>query len=334
MANEVLKVEKLTKVFNGVLVAVDHITFSVASGEIFGFVGPNGAGKTTTISMLTTILKPTEGRAEVVGFDVVKEASKVREAIGLVPQELTVDDELTGMENLMLQARLYHIPSDIAKKRAEDILEVIGLTDAANRYVKTYSGGMRKRLELAEGLLHYPKVLFLDEPTLGLDVQTRAVMWEYIKKLSKEQNITIFLTTHYMEEADFLCDRLAIIDRGKIVALGTPRELKDQLGGDVIQIALKDDSPDIRKDLETLPFVKDVMRDGENYRIKVARGEEAMPRIFGHLSKNGVEVKTVSLIKPSLDQVFLEYTGRSLRDAEQTGEDRRKKEVTMRRLRA
>jgi len=305
----------------------------VNSGEIFGFLGPNGAGKTTTISMLTTILKPTEGKAEINGLDVVKESSKVRGIIGLVPQELTVDDELTGMENIMLQATLYHIPVELAKKRAAEVLDLIGLMDAAKRYVKTYSGGMRKRLELASGLIHKPKVLFLDEPTLGLDVQTRAAIWEYIRRLSREQNITIFLTTHYMEEAEVLCDRLAIIDRGKIVVGGSPGELKDMLGGDIIEVTLKGEHEKLKDGLMGLPSVKDVMYKGGGYRIKVIRGEEAIPVILEHLSSLGVEVQRVSLTKPTLDQVFLEYTGRRLRDEESTHEEVYMKAAALRRLR-
>ncbi|MFQ6087257.1 MAG: ATP-binding cassette domain-containing protein, partial [Candidatus Bathyarchaeia archaeon] len=273
---EIIETHNLTKNF-GKLVAVDHVSFSVQEGEIFGFLGPNGAGKTTTINMLTTLLKPTEGSATVAGYDIEKQEDKVRSVVGLVPQELTVDEDLTGMENMVLQARLYHVPMSVAKQRIKEVLSLLGLADAANRKVETYSGGMRKRLELAEGLIHYPKVLFLDEPTLGLDVQTRVMMWEYIRKLRNEQKITMFLTTHYMEEADALCDRIAIIDYGRIIALGTPQELKESLGGDIVEITLASDKDDITEALASLPNVKDVKHTSNHYRIKVERGQETLP---------------------------------------------------------
>ncbi|MGB9659481.1 MAG: ATP-binding cassette domain-containing protein [Nitrososphaerales archaeon] len=316
----IVETKDLTKAF-GKLIAVDHVSFAVEEGEIFGFLGPNGAGKTTTINMLTTLMNPTEGSAKVAGFDIVKDANKVRSLIGLVPQDLTVDEDLTGMENMMLQATLYHVPKDVAKKRIEEVLRLVELEDAANRKVETYSGGMRKRLELAEGLIHYPKILFLDEPTLGLDVQTRAVIWDYIKKLREERGMTIFMTTHYMEEADALCDRIAIIDYGKIKALGKPKELKDGIGGDVIELALFDNSKDFSEAIAKMPYVIDVKRKGEIYRIKVAKGEEALPNIIEGILKMNLKVSNVSLIKPTLDQVYLEYTGRSLRETEGNREE-------------
>jgi ABC-2 type transport system ATP-binding protein len=233
-------------VYKGDIRAVDGINFTVEEGEIFGFLGPNGAGKTTTISMLCTLLRPTAGTASVDGKDVIKEATKVRQVIGLVPQELTVDDELSGRENMMLQADLYNVPIKEAKERIEELLKMVRLEDAAERMVKTYSGGMRKRLEIAEGLIHRPKVLFLDEPTLGLDVQTRAAIWEHIRHLRSEFKMTILMTTHYLEEADNLCDRIALIDHGKLVALDTPATLKRSLGGDVISMTL-DKEEDLRR---------------------------------------------------------------------------------------
>ncbi len=316
----IIETKDLTKVF-GKLIAVDHVSFAVEEGEIFGFLGPNGAGKTTTINMLTTLMNPTEGSAKVAGFDIVKDANKVRSLIGLVPQDLTVDEDLTGMENMMLQAMLYHVPKDVAKKRIEEVLRLVELEDAANRKVETYSGGMRKRLELAEGLIHYPKILFLDEPTLGLDVQTRTVIWDYIKKLKEERGMTIFMTTHYMEEADALCNRIAIIDYGKIRALGKPKELKDGIGGDVIELALFDNSKDFSEAIAKMPYVIDVKRKSETYKIKVAKGEEALPNIIEGILKMNLKVSTVSLIKPTLDQVYLEYTGRSLRENEGNREE-------------
>jgi len=327
-----IEAKDLTKRF-GTLVAVDHVSFSVNEGEIFGFLGPNGAGKTTTINMLTTLLNPSEGSAKVGGFEVEKQDDKVREIVGLVPQDITVDDDLTGLENMMLQAKLYHVPTEVAKERIRDVLSLVGLTEAANRRVETYSGGMRKLLELAEGLIHHPKVLFLDEPTLGLDVQTRVVIWDYIKKLRDEHRITMFLTTHYMEEADILCDRIAIIDHGKIVALDTPQNLKDSLGGDIIELEFNVKTDDQTKRLRALPQVKDVKKIGDTYRIKVSKGEKALPEIIENMLKMKLRIGKVSLVKPSLDQVYLEYTGRSLRETQgETGEIWRRM-MTLKRVR-
>jgi len=328
----VIEANNLTKRF-GNLVAVDHVSFSVKEGEIFGFLGPNGAGKTTTINMLTTLLNPTEGSAKVGGFDVEKQDGKVRGIVGLVPQDITVDDDLTGMENMMLQAKLYHVPTEVARERIKEALSLVALTDAANRRVETYSGGMRKRLELAEGLIHYPKVLFLDEPTLGLDVQTRVVMWDYIRNLRDKHKITMFLTTHYMEEADVLCDRIAIIDHGKIVALDTPQNLKDSLGGDIIELEFNRKKDDQTETLKLLPQVKDVKKIGDTYRIKVSKGEKTLPSIMENLLKMNLRMNKVSLVKPTLDQVYLEYTGRSLRETQgETGEVWRRM-ITLRRIR-
>jgi len=316
----IIETRNLTKRF-GKLVAVDRVSISVEEGEIFGFLGANGAGKTTTINVLTTLLRPSEGSAAVAGLDVVKEDNRVRSIIGLVPQDLTVDEDLTGMENMLLQARLYHVPMSKAKPRIEEVLELLTLADAAGRKVETYSGGMRKRLELAEGLIHYPRVLFLDEPTLGLDVQTRVAMWDYIRKLRDEQKITVFLTTHYMEEADALCDRIAIIDRGKIIAQGTPHELKESLGGDIVEIVLEGDSRDIMAVLNSLPSVKEVKNTDDVYRIKVSRGEEALPSIIEKLLRKKIEIRRASLTEPTLDQVYLEYTGKSIRESGNGRED-------------
>jgi len=330
----VIEASNLTKRF-GTLVAVDHVSFSVDEGEIFGFLGPNGAGKTTTINMLTTLMNPSEGSAKVGGFDVKKQDDKVREIVGLVPQDLTVDEDLTGIENMMLQAKLYHVPTKVAEERIGEVLSLVRLDDAAaNRKVETYSGGMRKLLELAEGLIHYPKILFLDEPTLGLDVQTRVVIWDYIKKLRDERGITMFLTTHYMEEADILCDRIAIIDHGKIVALDTPQNLKDSLGGDIIELEFDRSPDDNTKALSSLSRVKDVKKIGDVYRVKVSKGEEALPEIMENVLKMNLRISKVSLVKPTLDQVYLEYTGRSLRETQgETAEIWRRKR-TLRGMRA
>ena len=260
MSEEVIKAEGLTKVFNKHLTAVDHVNFSVKHGEIFGFLGPNGAGKTTTINMLITILKPTEGKASVLDFDIAKQSNEVRNVIGVVPQEYTADEDLTGWENVILCADLYGIPRNVANERALELLKLVELTDFKDKKVQTYSGGMRRRLELACGLVNRPKVLFLDEPTLGLDVQTRTATWEYIRRLKKEFGMTLFMTTHYLEEADALCDRIAIIDHGKIVVVGTPQDLKHSLGGDIITLSIKENA-DVSELVRSIDNVKEVKNE-------------------------------------------------------------------------
>jgi len=332
MSEEVIKAEGLTKVFSKHLTAVDHVDFSVKQGEIFGFLGPNGAGKTTTINMLITILKPTEGKAYVVGFDIAKQNNEVRNVIGVVPQEYTADEDLTGLENVLLCADMYGIPRRIAKERAEELLKLVELTDFKDKKVQIFSGGMRRRLELACGLINRPKVLFLDEPTLGLDVQTRAATWNYIRKLKKEYGMTLFMTTHYLEEADALCDRVAIIDHGKIVVVGSPEELKHGLGGDVITLSIKDDD-DVSELIREVEHVKDVKREDGSYRIKAEYGEVTAPFIIEALRKKGHTVTKLSLTEPTLNEVYLEYTGKSMRDAEESREAFAAQRMTMRRAR-
>jgi len=314
MNEDIIKVEGLTKIFNHQLKAVDHVNFSVKQGEIFGFLGPNGAGKTTTINMLITVIKPTEGKATLLGFDVLKHSNDVRSNIGVVPQEYTSDDDLTGLENLLLCADLYGIPRRVSKKRAEELLQLVELTDFKNKKVQTYSGGMRRRLELACGLVNRPKVLFLDEPTLGLDVQTRAATWNYIKTLKNEYGMTLFMTTHYLEEADSLCDRIAIIDHGKIVVIGTPTELKDSLGGDIITLSIQKDT-DITALMQKIASVKEVKRENGSYVVKSESGEVTAPLLIEALRKEGHVVTRLSLTKPTLNEVYLQYTGKSMRDA-------------------
>jgi ABC-2 type transport system ATP-binding protein len=329
---DAIKAEGLTKVFNHNLVAVDHINFSVKHGEIFGFLGPNGAGKTTTIHMLITVLKPTEGKASILGYDIAKQHNEVRYSIGVVPQEYTADEDLTGIENILLCADLYGIPREVSKKRAADLLELVELTKFEDKKVQTFSGGMRRRLELACGLINRPKVLFLDEPTLGLDVQTRAATWNYIKTLKKEFGMTLFMTTHYLEEADALCDRIAIIDHGKIIVVGTPTELKDSLGGDIITVAIKKDV-DITGLVEKIKHVKEVKKENGSYMIKSENGEITAPLIIEALRKEGHVVTRLSLTKPTLNEVYLQYTGRSMRDAEESGEALHAKRMIMARRR-
>lgn len=333
MVDEVIKAEGLTKVFNRSLIAVDHVSFTVFDGEIFGFLGPNGAGKTTTIKMLTTALKPTEGRALVLGYDIIKQASSVRKVIGVVPQEYTADEDLTGYENIMLCADLYGVPRDIAKKRALELLELMELTRFKDKRVETYSGGMRRRLELACGLINRPKILFLDEPTLGLDVQTRAAIWDYIRMLKEEYDMTIFMTTHYLEEADALCDRIAIMDYGKIIALDSPNNLKNSLGGDIITLAIKEDV-DVSEIIRSVKNVKDVRHEGNVYRVKAEAGEITAPLIIETLQRRGYTITKLSLSKPTLDEVYLEYTGKRMRDSEESLESFIRHRITMRRARA
>ena len=314
MSQDIIIVEGLTKIFNHELKAVDHINFTVKQGEVFGFLGPNGAGKTTTINMLITILKPTEGKATILGSDIANQSNEVRSSIGLVPQEYTADDDLTGYENILLCADLYGIPRSTSRKRASELLQLVELTEFKDKKVQTFSGGMRRRLELASGLINRPKVLFLDEPTLGLDVQTRAATWNYIKMLKKEYGMTLFMTTHYLEEADSLCDRIAIIDHGKIVVVGTPTELKDSLGGDIITLSIKEDV-DISGLIKKITHVKEVKKENGSYIIKSEVGELTAPLIIEALRKEHHVVTRLSLTKPTLNEVYLQYTGKSMRDA-------------------
>jgi ABC-2 type transport system ATP-binding protein len=329
----IVKVENLSKTF-GSLKAVDNISIEVYEGEIFGFLGPNGAGKSTTINMLTTLLKPTSGKAIVCGYDIFKQANEVRRNVGVVPQEYTADEDMTGISNIILCADLYGLPRSDSKPHAEELLKLVELQDAANRKVSTYSGGMRRRLELACGLINYPRLLFLDEPTLGLDVQTRTAVWRYIKMLKEEYNMTLFMTTHYLEEADSLCDRIAIIDHGHIVKIGSPEELKESIGGDVIVLDVKEPEPDISSDIAKIKLVKDVIKKDKTYRIKVELGEEASPQITDLIRSKGLHVTKISLTKPSLDEVYLDLTGRNLREEEVDKIQMFQQRVTMRRARS
>ena len=310
-----IEIESLTRNF-GKVKAVDDISFNVEEGEIFGFLGPNGAGKSTTMMILTTLLKPTSGRALVAGFDVVSQAKKVRENIGYVQQEIAVDDYLTGRENLILGGRLNHIPSNIIDKRIDQILDLIELVEKQNETVDTYSGGMRKRLDLAGGLLHRPKVLFLDEPTVGLDIQTRRKIWDYIKKIHKEFNMTIFVSTHYMEEADKLCDRVGIIDYGKIQVIDSPQALKDKLGNEIITFKILEDvsKTDLLSELKAIQLVKDITTKDDQVTVFASKGTELIPMIFQIASNLQIKINSISLTQPSLDDVFISYTGHELRD--------------------
>jgi ABC-2 type transport system ATP-binding protein len=311
---EILSINTLTKTFDGKTNAVDGVSFNIQEGEIFGFLGPNGAGKSTTINMLTTILRPTSGDAVICGHDLTKEPAAVRRSIGVVPQESTADDDLTGRENVLLCADFYGIPRKISKPRVQELLELVELSKEADRKVNTYSGGMRRRLELASGLINRPKLLFLDEPTLGLDVQTRAAVWEYIRRLKEEFHMTLFMTTHYLDEADQLCDRVALIDRGKILKIGSPRELKESIGGDIIEVEVQDGSDDLSSRIASIDHVLNVRKTNSEYRIKTELGEETAPAVIEALRVAGAKVVRISIASPTLDQVYLEYTGRSIRE--------------------
>jgi len=315
----IIEAEGLTKVYQSSTRAVDGISFAVEQGETFGFLGPNGAGKTTTIKMLTTLSTITAGRATVAGRDVTKEPSAVRRTIGVVPQELTADDELKGIENLRLTAKLHHVPESEARKKAPELLKLVDLEDAADRRVRSYSGGMRRRLQLAMGLIHTPEVLFLDEPTLGLDIQTRRTMWDYLKRLNQDDGLTVFMTTHYLEEADLLCDRVAIIDHGVIKAIDTPARMKQSLGGDVLTIGVNDGA-DLSSFFASVPEVHEVVRAGDVYKMKLPRPESALPLIVEGITKRGLKITEISFTKPSLDEVFLEVVGKTMRDEEEGGE--------------
>ncbi len=304
-----VEVDGLVKRF-GDFTAVDDVSFVVEPGELFGFLGPNGAGKTTTISILCTLLRPTDGVCRVAGYDVALEQAAVRSSIGLVFQEVTLDDYLTGAENLRFHAVLYGVPPSQVRDRTRPLLEMVGLADRADQQVRFYSGGMKRRLEIARGLLHAPRVLFLDEPTIGLDPQTRKHIWNYVDLLRRRESTTMFLTTHYMDEAE-RCDRIAIIDHGRIVAIDTPDALKASVGEDTVTVATGDDEAAAAALRSGLGLRTDLTDEGVRFRIP--DGEAFVPRLFDHLPAG---VQSVNVRRPSLDDVFMEYTGHDLRDAD------------------
>lgn len=319
----IIEVKNLVKRFNKI-VAVDHISFEVKKGEIFGFLGPNGAGKSTTINILSTLLSPSEGTAVINNFDILKDRDNVRKSIGLVFQDPSLDDRLTAEENLRFHAKLYGVPKNEYKKRMEEVLRLVDLWDRKDDIVKTFSGGMRRRLEIARGLIHYPQVLFLDEPTLGLDPQTRSHLWEYILKLKNEKNMTIFMTTHYMNEAEY-CDRIAIIDYGKIVALDTPKNLKKQVGGDIIRIS-SSEKDKIKKEIEE-KYKKIPKEENGILQFEVIEGEKFLARLFNELE---AKIEFIELHKPTLDDVFLSLTGRAIREQEWSSKDSMREHLRMR----
>jgi ABC-2 type transport system ATP-binding protein len=316
---KIIEVGNLVKKFKTVT-AVDGISFDVDEGELFGLLGPNGAGKTTLMRMLATLLPATSGTATVAGYSIQKQRNQVRSGIGMVFQEPALDRQLTGRENLDFHGRLYGMRKDLRKERVREVLELVELADRADELVQTYSGGMQRRLEIARGLMHSPKVLFLDEPTLGLDTQTRRKIWDYIRRMNETRKTTIILTTHYMEEADVLCDRVGIIDRGKIVAIDTPEKLKNLIGADVVTLEMDCGDCEVFRKLD---YIKDTVRHGNKVSLMVENGERKIPKLMTFADSHGVKVHSVELHKPSLEDVFLRFTGSTLRDREEDSSEKR-----------
>ena len=330
-----IEVNSLTKQF-GSSKAVDNISFAVKEGEIFGFLGPNGAGKSTTMMILTTLLKPTSGEALVGGYNVVSEAKKVREKIGYVQQEISVDEFLTGRENLYLHARINQIPSNLIKSRIDDVLELVELGEKKDHATLTYSGGMRKRLDIANGLLSRPSVLFLDEPTVGLDIQTRRKIWGYIKKIRKDFGMTIFISTHYMEEADNLCDRIGIIDHGKIQVIDTPKSMKSAIGNEIISFNLVDGKTGqdtLIDQISKIEFVKEVKNKQDLVTVFSTKSNEVIPKIFQASTNLDMRINSLTLKQPTLDDVFISYTGHDLRDETENKKYSKRKEFNLNRRR-
>ena len=317
---DAIVVDGLEKTYPKGVRALDGVSFSVHEGEIFGLLGPNGAGKSTTVRVLATLTTPEAGHALVAGHDVVREPTAVRRSIGYVPQQSGVDRDATGRENLLLQGRAQRMSGADLRLRVDELLEILGLTDAADRIVRTYSGGMKRRLDVALGLVHRPSVLFLDEPTTGLDPEARAAMWEELGRLARDETLTVLLTTHYLEEADRLADRLAIVSRGKIVVEGTAEGLKRDLRGDSVTVELADGrAEDAAAVVAALGAVEEAIVDGRILRARVEHGGKAVPGILSALEGRGIGVASVTVARPSLDDVYLHYTGRDFRAEDEAG---------------
>ena len=328
-----IEVNSLTKKF-GDFKAVDSISFNVEEGEIFGFLGPNGAGKSTTMMILTTLLKPTSGHALVGGHNVVSDAKKVREKIGYVQQEISVDEFLTGRENLYLHARINQIPKNLIKSRIDEVLELVELGEKQDDATLTYSGGMRKRIDIANGLLSRPAVLFLDEPTVGLDIQTRRKIWGYIRKIRKDFGMTIFISTHYMEEADNLCDRIGIIDFGKIQIIDAPKSMKSAIGKEIISFNLVDGKASqdtLIEQISKIEFVKEVKNKQDLITVFSTKSNEVIPKIFQISTNLEMKINSLTLKQPTLDDVFISYTGHDLRDDTVNQKYSRRKEFNLNR---
>jgi daunorubicin resistance ABC transporter ATP-binding subunit len=309
--------DHLSKSF-GEVMAVDEVSLAIKEGELFGLLGPNGAGKTTIINMLITLLRPTSGTATIDGYDLRSDPDHIRRSIGIVFQDPSLDKDLTGRENLDFHVMMYGMPAALRKQRIDEVLDLVDLSDKADVLVEHYSGGMKRRLEIARGLVHNPRILFLDEPTLGLDAQTRRKIWEYIRNLNRKYRITVVLTTHYMEEADHLCDRIAIIDHGKIIALDTPLHLKSARMGDKILLEADNDTLEpVLEIIKKYPGIESVETDQTKITVHIAGAEQHLPKIIARISERGIELRSASLIKPSLEEVFIQYTGSKIR--EETG---------------
>jgi ABC-2 type transport system ATP-binding protein len=312
-----IEASSLRKTYKGGVLALDGLSFAVETGTIFGLLGPNGAGKSTAVKILTTLSRADSGEARVVGLDVVRDAERVRHSIGVVAQKPGLDPEATGRENLEMQAELYGLVGAGRRRRVDQLLERLGLAEAARRLAKTYSGGMQRRLDVALGLVHRPKVLFLDEPTTGLDPEARAELWQEIERLAGEEQMTILLTTHYLEEADRLAAELAIVDRGRIVARGTPEELKSELRGDTVQVELAESANgDAAAAVSQVRGVSELALDGRVLRARVPNGAAAIPSLITALEQSGLSVASATIGRPSLDDVYLRHAGRSFLDAE------------------
>jgi len=314
---QAIEVDSLVKTYPGDVRALDGLTFGVDEGTVFGLLGPNGAGKTTAVKVLTTLSRADSGEAHVAGLDVVREASAVRREIGVVQQKHGVDPALTGRENLRLQGRIFGMERRDLEQRVQHLLEQVGLADAADRVCRGYSGGMQRRLDIAMALVHRPRVLFLDEPTTGLDPEVRAAMWQEIERLRGDEGLTILLTTHYLEEADTLAASIAIVDKGKVVAAGSPEELKSQLQGDsvAVELAAPGDAVVVEA-LTELDDVREVTVDGRSLRARSANGARAVPLVLQTLESRGHSVESVTVSRPSLDDVYLRHTGRTFSEAD------------------
>jgi ABC-2 type transport system ATP-binding protein len=318
---DIIKVEKLVEVYPNGTKAVDRVSFSVKEGEFFGFLGPNGAGKTTTIKVLATLLRKTSGSVSVAGYDIDKEAKEIRKIIGVQSQETVVDGDMTGRGNLMFQGHLQRMRGEVLEKRVDELLSLMELSEVANKKARQYSGGMKRRLALASALVHKPKLIFLDEPITGLDPQSRAKIWDYLEHLNKNEGITIFLTTQYLEEADRLCHRLSIIDQGQIVVGGSPTELKKQIGGETISLSLPDTPRDDVKRkssgiLKAMSGVTRLIEGDHGFVVYAQNASHLVPEIVKIFNDNNIPIDSINLSSPSLDDVFLQYTGRRIRQEE------------------
>jgi len=306
----IIETHDISKVYDD-FTAVNSINLKVPKNSVYGILGPNGAGKTTLISMLCTILHPTSGTATVNGFDVMKESKEVRKSIGVVFQSRALDDILTGREHLEMHAALYGVPNELRKERIEEVLDLIALGDKADEFTKTYSGGMKRRLEIGRGLVHHPKILFLDEPTLGLDPQTRENIWEYIQELNQTEDITVLMSTHYMEEADKLCDEVAIINRGSIITADSPKNLKRELKADIITMKV-DNQEKFIKQAENLDFIKNIVTVNTEIKMMVEGGENLVAELVNFANQNNIMVKSIELEHPNLEDVFINLTGKRI----------------------